>query len=161
MEQKEFLKSFSLYGMGCLLQALCQSIRKIREHTGGGPLNEEQQVLVQRIGELQSCMMQKYPYSKEPETKARILLAMMDAYEISGEAPVLQFALAQAEAVLPVLSSSPLKCKLFSYAYHYVEEPECAREARCIIDSWKDLNYTEEMQEAVRYYQDLTGQNYR
>mgnify|MGYP002589846321 CR=1 FL=1 len=152
MERNKFSGNLSLYGLGGLLQSLCQSIRKKREYTGEGPLNEEQQELCSRVEELVSDIIQKYSYPEQPDVKAQALLALMDAYEILGKEDILKFALAQAEALLSVLPSSPLKCKLLSYCYYYVEEAECAKEASRIIAGWDKSCYTPEMTEAVECY---------
>lgn len=155
MKRKGISESLSLYGATCLLEALGQSIRKIREHSGEGPLSDGQQMLMERVCELQSFIMQKYSCPEETETRVRALLVLMDAYEISGEEEVLQFALTQAEKLLPVLDNSAQKCKLLAYCYYYTEDAECAREARHIIESWDPARYTEEMCDAAKCYQEL------
>ena len=158
MEQKSIPGKCTLYSAACLLQSLCETIRKIRSHTGEGPSSTTQQVLYQQSEELIGCIIEKYPDSVEETVKAQTLLTMMDAYEVLGDESILQFTLNRMEALLATLPSSPLKCKLFSYAYYYVEEPQCAEAARHIIESWKNTPYTEEMKEAVRYYRELIGE---
>lgn len=149
MKRKGISESLSLYEATCLLEALGQSIRKIREHSGEGPLSDEQQMLMGRVCELQSFIMQKYSCPEETETRVRALLVLMDAYEISGEEEVLQFALAQAENLLPALDDSAQKCKLLAYCYYYTEDAECAREARRILHTWDRSAYTPEMTDAA------------
>lgn len=149
MKQKEITESLSLCGAVCLLQALCQSIRNIRKYSGEGPLSEEQQVLIDRINELQSSVMEKYACPEEAEIKVRALLALMDAYEITGGEYVLQFVLPQAESLLVGLDDSAQKCKLLAYCYYYTEDEECAREARRILNTWDRLAYTPEMADAA------------
>lgn len=159
MKQKSIPDKYTLCSAICLLQSLCENICKIRSHTGEGPSGTTQQALYQQTEELIGCIIEKYPASNEEAIKAQTLLTMMDAYEVLGDKSILQFTLKRIEPLLATLPSSPIKCKLFSYAYYYVEEPECAEAARNIIESWKNTPYTEEMKEAVRYYRELIGED--
>lgn len=148
-------EEWSLLGVSCLLQALCEGCRKMQQCTGEGPQVKEQGQFRLMIKELSGVVLQNYAGEPDWMIKAQALISVMDAYEINGSEKDLQAALAYAEKLLPMLADCPLKCKLLSYCYYYVEEPECADEARRILESWDDSCYDREMQEAVNCYREL------
>ena len=156
MKNKEYdLKKISLYGLSGLVRGMMKVVGEIREDTGESPMSDEQHQFYRLIYELTTEILEKYPLTEQSVIKAKALLALMDAYEIVREESVLQFALTEAECLLPLLKPSPQKCCLLSYCYYYVEEPECAREAKRIVDSWDSSCYDSEMQEAIRCYREL------
>lgn len=138
----------SLAGIACLLQATCQAIREIRERSGESPASSGQQQLALFARGLTTEIYSKYNSGNSPETKAQAILVLMDTYEIFGEEPILQYALPQAEMLLPDLEATPLKCKLLCYCYHYTEDTECAREALNILSNWDKTPGTPEVAEA-------------
>ena len=104
------------------------------------------------IIELSADILKYYSEEQDVTVKAEALIALMDAREIGNTEKELQQALAFAERLLPQMAGSPLKCKLLAYCYDYIEEPECAKEASRIIESWDKTRYTPEMREAIACY---------
>lgn len=150
------VRKLSLTGLTSLLQGVVQACRQTRETTGESPLCEEQQIFSIWIERLTSILLLKYKESAGTKIRARALLVLMDSYEIVRNENLLCYILEQAEKLTGQLEDSPLKCKLLCYCYHYVEEPECLREARHIMESWDPARYTEEMDDAAKCYQELS-----
>ena len=151
-----FFHDLSLFSQNYLLQSLCETNRK--QHTQPAQLcGKEQQMIQQAITKLSENILNRYSHEQEITVKAESLIVVMDAREVCNTEKQLQQALTLAEQLLPQMPASPLKCKLLSYCYYYVEEPECANEASRIIENWDKTQYTAEMQEAVQCYQNLTS----
>ena len=149
MENEELNREF--YHLIVLLEVACRNYRE-QSAKGIGPSEPEQQQARYLISGLMASVLSQYDQTVQQEVNADALIRLMDAYEISQNEIQLQTVLSLAEKLLPELPSSPLKCKLLSYCYFYVEEPECAREARRILDSWDKSCYDEERTEAAEFY---------
>lgn len=152
------MKSEVLNGkLYCLIGSLekkCQDYRKCSA-AGNTPLASGQQQGLIDINNLAVSLLAIYEQETSSDAKAMALLTVMDAFEICRSEATLQLVLSLAEVLLPVLSDTPLKCKLLSYCYYYVEEPGCALEVRRIIESWDQYSYNTEMAEAKRCYDEL------
>lgn len=145
----------SFYGLADLLTKVCLCSRRSRAQSGEGPAGEEQREFARYIGSLSEAVMCRYVMETSAGVQGQALLALMEAYEMTGEKNTLDFALWQAEKLLPHLSGDPLKCRLLMYCYYYTEASECKEEARCILDSWDRAAYTPEMSEAAACYEEL------
>lgn len=155
MDDSHYTEHLSLFSLAGLLENLCLTCRKAREYSGEGPGSAEQQVFARWLAGLSAAVINRYAGTATDEEKVRALLAVMDACEIVPVSENLQFALSAAEKLLAGLEDSPLKCKLLSYCYYYTEVPECADEARRILEGWDPACYTAEMTEAVACYEAL------
>lgn len=155
MDDNYYTGHLSLFSLAGLLENLCLTCRKAREYSGEGPGSAEQQVFARWLIGLSAAVINRYAGTATDEEKVRALLSLMDAYEIVPDEENLQFALSAAEELQAGLEDSPLKCKLLSYCYYYTEAPECADEARRILDGWNPACYTAEMTEAAACYEAL------
>ena len=146
------LQNLSLLARSYLLESLCETGRRHQIQSGDKLWSEEQQTIKRMITELSADILEYYSEEQDITIKAEALIALMDAREIGNTEKELQQALEFAERLLPQMAGSPLKCKLLSYCYYYIEEPECAKEASRIIESWDKTQYTPEMREAIECY---------
>lgn len=145
----------SFYGLTDLLGRVCACSRRLREQSGEGPQGEEQQELARCIGSLSEAVMCRYSRETSAGSQGQALLSLMEAYEMTSENSVLDFALRQAETLLPHLPGDPLKCRLLMYCYYYTEASECEEEARRLLEGWDPSVRTPEMSEAAACYKEL------
>lgn len=88
----------------------------------------------------------------EPE----VLLALMDAYEVTRDEGMLQEVLDVVSGGLEQLEVSAVNVKLLAYCYYYVEEEECAVKAREMLKELKRRGeQMEELAEVERIVEDL------
>lgn len=97
--------------------------------------------------------------SKLDITEAELLLALLEAYEVTGDEVMLQRVLDVVSGNLEQLSVSAEHVKLLAYCYYYVEEEECAERARGMLEELKGKTDGERWREAEQVYRELVGQD--
>lgn len=85
----------------------------------------------------------------EPE----VLLALMDAYEVTRDEGMLQEVLDVVSGGLEQLEVSAVDVKLLAYCYYYVEEEECRVRAKEMIEEMKRRG--EDVTEAEKVMEEL------
>lgn len=91
---------------------------------------------------------------KQPD----LLLALMDAYEVTRDEEMLQEVLDVVSGNLDRLEVSVDAVKLLAYCYYYVEEEECAERAGQMLEKLKlTEGNTENVAEAEKVLKELTG----
>ena len=95
------------------------------------------------------------------EVDAGLLVALMDAYEVTRDEGMLQEVLDAVNEVSEELEASPLHVKLLAYCYFYTEDEECAVLAKRMLEQLKaDRNVTEaELEKAVEIYGELVEES--
>lgn len=87
-----------------------------------------------------------------------LLLALLDAYEITRDEAMLQEILDVVSKNLEQLDVSAEGVKLLAYCYYYVEEEECLVRARKMLEELKRRGVDEEeLAEAEKVLEELTG----
>lgn len=95
------------------------------------------------------------------EADAGLLVALMDAYEVTRDEGMLQEVLDAVSEVAEELEASPVHVKLLAYCYFYTEDEECAVLAKRMLERLKaDRNVTEaELEKAVEIYGELVEES--
>lgn len=88
---------------------------------------------------------------------AGLLVALMDAYEVTRDEGMLQEVLDEVSERAEGLEATPLHVKLLSYCYFYTEDEECAGLAKRMLERLKsDRNVPEaELEKASEIYGEL------
>ena len=87
-----------------------------------------------------------------------LLLALLDAYEITRDEAMLQEVLDVVSGNLEQLEVSAASVKLLAYCYYYVEEEECAERAGKMLEELKRRGVDEEeLAEVGKVLEELTG----
>lgn len=88
---------------------------------------------------------------------AGLLVALMDAYEVTRDEGMLQEVLDAVSERAEGLEATPLHVKLLSYCYFYTEDEECAGLAKRMLERLKsDRNVPEaELEKASEIYGEL------
>lgn len=88
---------------------------------------------------------------------AGLLVALMDAYEVTRDEEMLQEVLDAVSERAEGLEATPLHVKLLSYCYFYTEDEECAGLAKRMLERLKsDRNVPEaELEKAREIYGEL------
>ena len=107
-----------------LLEERLEAMRRLREE-GRPPVDGEMRRLAREIGMLSAGLLKEYGGMADEGMRARVLLAVMDAYEVTGKEGMLEEALGHAEALLPELADGALKCRLRSCCCYYAGAEEC------------------------------------
>jgi hypothetical protein len=94
-----------------------------------------------------------------PEEEAQLCSALLAGYSATiydhgDKEEKIQTILNRAWEVLEVLPASAVKCELLLYCYEEVWEEELLREAKGIIDSWKERKLSEAEQEVIELYRE-------
>lgn len=91
------------------------------------------------------------------EADAGLLLALMDAYEVTRDEGMLQEVLDAVSGVLDELRPSPVNVKLLSYCYFYTEDRECALLARQMLNQLRGDKRVKkaELAEVIEVYGEL------
>ena len=79
--------------------------------------------------------LKEYEGIADEDTRARGLLTVMDAYEVTGKEELLEGALERAEKLLPGMADGALKCRLYGYCHYYTGAEECREEAERILEA--------------------------
>lgn len=112
---------------------------------------EESQKIRQKLEMLCQQILGKL---KIPEPN--VLLALMDAYEITRNEKMLQQVLDVVSKNIDQLKVSAEGVKLLAYCYYYVEEEECAVKAREMLKELKRRGeQTEELAEVERIVEEM------
>lgn len=115
---------------------------------------EERDRIREDLGKLCRDLPEK-PDVANPE----LLLALLEAYEVTGDEVMLQRVLDVVSGNLERLSVSAEHVKLLAYCYYYVEEEECAERARRMLEELKGKTDGERWREAEQVYRELVGQD--
>lgn len=87
-----------------------------------------------------------------------LLLALLDAYEVTRDEGMLQEVLDVVSGNLERLEVSADGVKLLAYCYYYVEEEECAMRAREMLKELKRMGESgDEIAEAEKVLEELSG----
>lgn len=87
-----------------------------------------------------------------------LLLALLDAYEVTRDEGMLQAVLDVVSGNLERLEVSADGVKLLAYCYYYVEEEECAVRAREMLKELRQRGENEEeLVEAEKVLEELSG----
>ena len=95
------------------------------------------------------------------EADAGLLVALMDAYEVTRDEGMLQEVLDTVSEVAEELKASPLHVKLLAYCYFYTEDEECAELAKRMLERLRaDRSVTEaELEKAREIYGELVEES--
>ena len=86
-----------------------------------------------------------------------LLLALLDAYEVTRDEGMLQEVLDVVGRNLDRLAVSAESVKLLAYCYYYVEEEECAERARRMLEELRKMGRgEEELADAETILEELT-----
>ena len=130
--------------MGHLAEKIVQICRHFQECRVDVELREKGQIARKELEMLCQQGRQVMDISK-----VDLLLALMDAYEVTRDEGMLQEVLDVVSENLGVLPVSVESVKLLAYCYYYVEEEECAVKAREMLVELKQRGeYGEEIKEA-------------
>ena len=117
-----------------LLAGRLEEMHRLRER--GCPLVEEGMLRLQEeVCALSWGALKGYEGMTDEDTRARVLLAVMDAYEVTGKEELLEEALERAEKLLSEMADGALKCRLYSYCHYYTGAEECREEAGRILEA--------------------------
>lgn len=103
----------------------------------------------QMVGTVCDGMSLQYP---------KVLLVLLDAYEITRDEQMLQEILDVVSKNLEQLEVSADSVKLLAYCYYYVEEEECLARARKMLEELKQRGaMEEELTEVEKVLEELAG----
>lgn len=86
-----------------------------------------------------------------------LLIALLDAYEVTRDEVMLQEVLDVVSRNLDRLAVSAESVKLLAYCYYYVEEEECAERARRMLEELRKMGRgEEELADAETILEELT-----
>lgn len=131
------------------IETLCQKI-----HKGSIEIEdfEEREVILCEL-----CRLCEEGRMRIGEADAGLLVALMDAYEVTRDEGMLQEVLDAVSEVAEELKASPLHVKLLAYCYFYTEDEECAELAKRMLERLRaDRSVTEaELEKAREIYGEL------
>lgn len=133
------------------IHILCEEFRTCCKTVGGRGKRDEVNMKLGKI-----CREGRRRMSVE---NPAVLVALMDAYEITRDEGMLQEVLDVVSGGIGRLSVSLESVKLLSYCYYYVEEEECANLAREMLQELlkggEEIR-TKEFAEVLDVYRELT-----
>ena len=91
--------------------------------------------LQEEVCALSLGLLKGYEGMADEDTRARVLLAVMDAYEVTGKEELLEEALERAGKLLPGMADGALKCRLYGYCHYYTGAEECREEMQRILEN--------------------------
>ena len=121
-------------GACSLLAGRLEEMHRLRER-GCPPVEEGMRRLQEEVCALSWRVLKEYGGITDEDTRARVLLAVMDAYEVTGKEELLEEALERAEKLLSVMADGALKCRLYGYCHYYTGAEECREEAERILEA--------------------------
>ena len=121
-------------GACSLLAGLVEEMHRLREW-GCPPVEEGMRRLQEEVCALSLALLKGYEGMADEDTCTRVLLTVMDAYEMTGKEELLEEALERAEKLLPGMADGALKCRLYSYCHYYTGAEECREEMRRILEN--------------------------
>lgn len=90
-----------------------------------------------------------------------LLMALMDAYEITRDEEMLQEVLDVVSRGIGELKASPENVQLLSYCYYYVEDDECAEKAKQMLhelaQNFSDGQNSPEFEKTLEIYHEFIG----
>lgn len=90
-----------------------------------------------------------------------LLMALMDAYEITRDEEMLQEVLDVVSRGIGELKASPENVQLLSYCYYYVEDDECAEKAKQMLhelaQNFSDGRNSPEFEKTLEIYHEFIG----
>ena len=117
-----------------LLAGRLEEMHRLRER--GCPLVEEGMLRLQEeVCALSLGLLKGYEGMADEDTCAQVLLAVMDAYEVTGKEELLEEALERAGKLLPGMADGALKCRLYGYCHYYTGAEECREEMLRILEN--------------------------
>ena len=117
-----------------LLAGRIEEMHRLRER-GCPPVEEGMRRLQEEVCALSWGLLKGCEGTADEDTCARLLLAVMDTYEVTGKEELLEEALGRAEKLLPGMADGALKCRLYSYCHYYTEAEECREGMRRILEN--------------------------
>ena len=121
-------------GACSLLVRRVEEMHRLRE-LGCPPVEEGMRRLQEEVCALSLGLLKEYEGMADEDTRAQVLLAVMDAYEVTGKEELLEEALERAEKLLPEMADGALKCRLYSYCHYYTGAEECREEMQRILEN--------------------------
>ena len=115
-------------GACSLLAGRVEDMHRLRER-GCPPVEEGMRRLQEEVCALSLGLLREYEGMTDEDTRTRVLLAVMDAYEVTGKEELLEEALERAEKLLSGMADGALKCRLYGYCHYYTGTEECREEA--------------------------------
>lgn len=124
--------------------------RKYRTAWGEVEWREKRREAKWKLGRLCRKMREKLDIA-EPE----VLLAVMDAYEVTRDEEILQEVLDVVSRNLDKLTVSAESVRLLAYCYYYVEEAECADRAWEMVEELGQAG--EDVGEVEKVVEEMVG----
>ena len=121
-------------GACSLLAGRLEEMHRLRER-GCPPVEEGMRRLQEEVCALSWGLLKGYEGMADEDTRARVLLAVMDAYEMTGKEELLEEALERAEKLLSGMADGALKCRLYGYCHYYTGAEECREEMQRILEN--------------------------
>ena len=121
-------------GACSLLARRVEEMHRLREQ-GCPPVEEGMRRLQEEVCALSMGLLKGYEGMADEDTRAQVLLALMDAYEVTGKEELLEEALERAERLLPEMADGALKCRLYGYCHYYTGAEECREEMQRILEN--------------------------
>ena len=121
-------------GACSLLAGRVEEMHRLREQ-GCPPVEEGMRRLQEEVCALSLGLLRGYGGIADEDTRAQVLLTVMDAYEVTGKGELLEGALERAEKLLSGMADGALKCRLYSYCHYYTGAEECREEMQRILEN--------------------------
>ncbi len=109
-------------------------MHRLREQ-GCPPVEEGMRRLQEEVCALSWELLKGYEGMADEDTRAQVLLVVMDAYEVTGKEELLEEALERAGKLLLGMADGALKCRLYSYCHYYTGAEECREEMQRILEN--------------------------
>ncbi len=109
-------------------------MHRLRER-GCPPVEKGMRRLQEEVCALSLGLLKEYEGMADKDTRAQVLLAVMDAYEVTGKEELLEEALERAGKLLSGMADGALKCRLYGYCHYYTGAEECREEMRRILEN--------------------------
>lgn len=130
------------------LEMLC---REFQESVIEVERKEEVAVIREKLGHIRQEVKGKLEI-----TMPELLVALLDAYEVTRDEEMLQEVLEVVSGNMERLEASVEGVKLLAYCYYYVEEEVCAVKARKMLEELKERGWDgEELMEAQRVVEEM------
>ena len=117
-----------------LLAGRLEEMHRLRER-GCPPVEEGMLRLQEEVCALSLGLLKEYEGMADKDTRAQVLLAVMDAYEVTGKEELLEEALERAGKLLSGMADGALKCRLYSCCHYYTGAEECREEMLRILEN--------------------------
>ena len=128
------IAGLDLAGACSLLAERLQEMHRLRER-GCPPVEEGMRRLQEEVCVLSWGLLREYECMTDEDTRAQVLLVVMDAYEVTGKEELLEEALERAEKLLSGMADGALKCRLYGYCHYYTGAEECREEMLRILEN--------------------------